>query len=346
MNEEKKKKKLSFLSRIIFFFNSVFAALLLLSYILPYAVPKSFPILSVLSLLVPVFIIINFFFMLFWILNVRRQFLVSFVVLIIGYSHVTSLYKFSKNTSKATENSISVMSYNVRLFNIYEWLKESHVDKKIVDLVHAEFPDIIAFQEFHKKQIPAFSFYPHQYVVLTGKNKKTGQAIFSKYPIIHKGSLDFPNTANNAIFIDIVKNKDTIRIYNIHLESLRINPQKEELSQENSGRLLKRMANTFKMQQTQAELFEQHRKQSHHREIILGDFNNTQFSNVYKKIKGDMKDAFVEAGQGFGKTLDFAFFPMRIDFILVDQSFVVHKFKTFSEHYSDHFPVQSVISLQ
>ena len=346
MREEKKKKKLSLASRIIFFFNSVFAALLLLSYILPYAVPKSFPILSVLSLLVPVFIIINFFFMLFWILAVRKQFFLSFIVLIIGYSHVSSLYKFSKNTTEATENSLSIMSYNVRLFNIYEWLKEPHVDKKIVDLVHSEFPDVIAFQEFHSKQASAFSFYQHQYVVLTGKNKKTGQAIFSKYPIIHKGSIDFPNTANNAIFIDIVKKKDTIRVYNLHLESLRINPKEEELSQENSGRLLKRMANTFKMQQTQAELFEQHREQGRYKEIILGDFNNTQFSNVYKKIKGDMKDAFVEAGQGFGKTLDFAFFPMRIDFILVDESFTVHSFKTFSEHFSDHFPIQSVISLK
>ncbi|MBC8753725.1 endonuclease/exonuclease/phosphatase family protein [Kordia sp. YSTF-M3] len=340
-----KKKKISFLGRIIFFLNSVFAALLLLSYILPYAVPKSFPILSVLSLLVPVFIVINFCFMAFWILNVRKHFLLSLFVLILGYSHVTSLYKFSGNTTEPSQNAISVMSYNVRLFNIYDWIKEDHIDKKIVDLIRSESPDIIALQEFHRNQEAAFSFYPYKYVALKSKNEKTGQAIFSKFPILHKGSVEFPNTPNNAIYIDILRNNDTIRVYNLHLQSLRINPQKEEFSQKNSERLLKRMANTFKMQQSQVELFEINRTKCHYKKIILGDFNNTQFSNVYKTIKGNMKDAFVESGKGFGKTLDYPFFPMRIDFILADESFTVNTFHTFSEHYSDHFAIKSVISL-
>ncbi|MGH1385494.1 endonuclease/exonuclease/phosphatase family protein [Kordia sp.] len=342
---DKKKKRLRILSRVIFFLNSVFAALLLLSYILPYAVPKSFPILSVLSLLVPVFIVINFIFMLFWILSVRKHFLLSFIVLILGYSHVTSMYKFSGNTTEPSKNSLSLMSYNVRLFNIYDWIKESNINRKIVDLVQTTSPDIVAFQEFHHNQKEAFDFYPYQHIVLRGKKKKAGQAIFSKFPIIHKGSIEFPNTPNNAIYIDIVKNNDTIRVYNLHLQSLRINPQKEEFSQKNSERLLKRMAKTFKMQQSQVELFEANRKKCTYKNIILGDFNNTPFSNVYKRIKGDMKDAFVEAGKGFGSTLDFSYFPMRIDFILTDESFNVNTFKTFSEHYSDHFAIQSVISL-
>jgi endonuclease/exonuclease/phosphatase family metal-dependent hydrolase len=342
---DKKKKRLRILSRVIFSLNSVFAALLLLSYILPYAVPKSFPILSVLSLLVPVFIVINFIFMLFWILSVRKQFLLSFIVLILGYSHVTSMYKFSGNVTEPSENSLSLMSYNVRLFNIYDWIKESNIDRKIVDLIRTTSPDIIAFQEFHHNQKEAFDFYPYQHIVSKGKNKKVGQAIFSKLPIIHQGSIEFPNTTNNAIYIDIVKNNDTIRVYNLHLQSLRIDPKKEAFSQKNSERLMKRMATAFKMQQSQAELFEVNRRRCRYKKIILGDFNNTQFSNVYRKIKSDMKDAFVEAGSGFGTTLDFPYFPLRIDFILTDESFTVNTFKTFTEHYSDHFAIQSVISL-
>jgi endonuclease/exonuclease/phosphatase family metal-dependent hydrolase len=340
---EQKKKKLSILSRVVFFCNVLFAALLLLSYILPYVVPKSFPILSVLSLLVPVFIMINFIFMVFWMIRLRRQFLLSLVVLIVGYSYVTSLYQFSGNTVAPTENTMSVMSYNVRLFNIYNWIKEKKIDAKIVDLVKTTAPDVIAFQEFHRNHEKSFAFYPHKHVVFKGKKNKAGQAIFSKFPIINKGSLNFKNTPNNVIYIDIVKNNDTVRIYNLHLQSLHINPKEEEISQKNSERLLKRMANTFKMQQSQAELFEKNRRNCHYKEIILGDFNNTQFSNVYRKIKGSMKDAFVEAGQGFGSTLDFPYFPMRIDFILTDASFTVHSFQTFSEHYSDHFPIKSVI---
>ncbi|MEM6719937.1 MAG: endonuclease/exonuclease/phosphatase family protein [Bacteroidota bacterium] len=344
--DEKKEKRLRIASRIVFFVNSVFAALLVLSYILPYAVPKSFPILSVLSLLVPVFIVINFAFMMLWILFMRKQFLLSFIVLILGYSHVTTMYKFSGKSTEPSENALSVMSYNVRLFNIYDWIKESKIDEKIVELVRNASPDIMAFQEFHKKQQEAFDFYPYRHIVLRGKKKTVGQAIFSKFPIIQQGSIEFPNTSNNAIYIDIVQNNDTIRVYNLHLQSLHINPKKEEFSQKNSERLLKRMATAFTMQQSQAELFEINRRKCKHKKIILGDFNNTQFSHVYKKIKGDMKDAFVQAGTGFGSTLEFPYFPMRIDFILADSSFTVNSFKTFAEHYSDHYAIKSVISME
>ncbi|MFK7746880.1 MAG: endonuclease/exonuclease/phosphatase family protein [Kordia sp.] len=283
--------------------------------------------------------------MLFWILSVRKQFLLSFIVLILGYSHVTTMYRFSANPTKPSGNSLSVMSYNVRLFNIYDWIKESNIDQKIVDLVQTTSPDIVAFQEFHQNQKEAFDFYPHQFIVSKGKNKKVGQAIFSKLPIVNKGSINFPNTTNNAIYIDIVQHNDTIRVYNLHLQSLHINPKKEEFSQKNSGRLLNRMATAFKMQQSQAELFEENRSKCSYKKVILGDFNNTPFSNVYRKIKSDMKDAFVEAGTGFGSTLEFPYFPMRIDFILTDPSFTVNSFKTHTEHYSDHFPIYSVISL-
>jgi endonuclease/exonuclease/phosphatase family metal-dependent hydrolase len=343
---EQKKKRLRILSRVVFFFNVLFAALLLLSYILPFVVPKSFPILSVLSLLVPVFIMINFIFMILWLIRLRKQFFLSFIVLVIGYTHVISLYKFSGNTTEPSENSLSVMSYNVRLFNIYNWIPEKKIDQKIVDLVKTTSPDVVAFQEFHRNHEDSFRFYDHKHVVFKGKKNKAGQAIFSKFPIINKGSLNFQNTPNNVIYIDILKNNDTIRIYNLHLQSLHINPQQEEISQKNTERLVKRMAKTFKMQHSQAELFEKNRRNCKYKEIILGDFNNTQFSNVYRKIKGPMKDAFVEAGKGFGSTFDYPYFPMRIDFIFVDTSFTVNSFKTFSELYSDHYPIHSVISLE
>jgi endonuclease/exonuclease/phosphatase family metal-dependent hydrolase len=67
---------------------------------------------------------------------------------------------------------------------------------------------------------------------------------------------------------------------------------------------------------------------------------------VYKQIKGDLQDAFVEAGNGFGRTYNFRFFPVRIDFILVDDAFEVNSFKTFDVELSDHYPVMSRVKLK
>ena len=59
----------------------------------------------------------------------------------------------------------------------------------------------------------------------------------------------------------------------------------------------------------------------------------------------EVKDTFEEAGNGFGRTFDFRYFPIRIDFILVDQAFEVNNFKVLEEKLSDHYPIIAKINL-
>ena len=238
------------------------------------------------------------------------------------------------------------MNYNVRLFNLYKWIDEDSVETKIVDFIKTESPEILSIQEYHPHKNVDLSFFKYKFEKLSGKKTKYGQAIFSQFPIVNSGSIEFPDTGNNAIFADVLKGTDTIRIYNIHLESLRIDTKVESLKKENSERLFNRVGTTFKMQQFQAELFLMHKKQCNYKMIICGDFNNTAFSYVYRKIKGDLNDAFIESGNGFGRTYDFKFFPIRIDFILTDAAFSVNGFKAYNDHYSDHYPIMTTLSLE
>ncbi len=271
--------------------------------------------------------------------------MLSFVVLAIGYFSFGSLYKFSGPSQSENADSFRVMNYNVRLFNLYNWIPEKDVETKMVDLIKAEAPDILSLQEYHPHQNIDLSFYGHKYEKLSGKKTKYGQAIFSKFPIVHSGSIEFPSTSNNAIFADVLIGNDTIRVYNIHLESMRIDPKAESLNKEDSGRLFRRIGTTFRMQQFQSELFLMHKKQCKYKMIVCGDFNNTAFSYVYRKIKGELNDTFKEAGNGFGRTYHFKFFPIRIDFILADERFKVNGFNTFNAHYSDHYPIMTTLSL-
>ena len=271
--------------------------------------------------------------------------MLSLVALAIGYFSFGTLYKFSTTKNTEIVNSLTVMNYNVRLFNIYGWISEENIEIKIIDFIREKAPDVISFQEYHPHKNIDLSIFKYKFEKLSGKKTKYGQAIFSQYPIINSGSVAFPNTSNNAIFVDIVKKEDTIRVYNVHLQSLRINADVDKLAQEDSERLFKSVGQTFEMQQFQTELFLKHKKQCKYKMIICGDFNNTAFSYVYKEIKGDLQDAFKVAGNGFGRTYDFKFFPTRIDFILVDNAFPIDSFKTFDIQYSDHFPVMANISL-
>ena len=340
-------KKLKFVNKIIFVVNSLAAFLLLISYILPYIPPKSFATLSVLSLSVPLLIILNLLFFLYWLLKVKKQLLLSLIVLLLGWSHITSMYKFSGSKNVEDADNFSVMTFNVRLFNRFGWLPNIHVKEDIVKLIKTDKPDIVCLQEYSRGKNPIKNLDGYYNFNATyTKDAKGGQTIFSKFPIINSGSLEFQNTYNNAIFVDVVKGKDTLRVYTLHLQSAGIRTDVDNLKRETSSHLFKQVGATFKAQQEQVELFLDHKSKCKYKTIITGDFNNTAYSYIYKEIKGeDYVDTFEEAGNGFGRTFDFKFFPLRIDFILADEDFTVNGFKTYDVKLSDHYPIKATLKL-
>lgn len=332
----KKKKTFLTFTKLLHLINSIFATALFLSYFLPFISPKNTPTFSVLSLFVPVLIILNIAFFIYWIIKLKKYFILSGLVLLIGWSFSTPFYKISSKKTML-ETDVKVMSYNVRMMNYYKWIKEDSIDAKIVNFINEKKPDILAFQEYHYSKKRNLK-YPYSYFAPKSKKKNFGLAIFTNYKIINKGSLDFKQSSNNAIFVDIVKQKDTIRIYNLHLQSLKINPAKENFGQENSEKLLARLKSGFKKQTLQTEQFLKHEQQFKGKKIICGDLNNTSYSWVYKQIAKNKKDAFIEAGSGLGKSFNY-FFPMRIDFIFTDSKTSINYFKTYDKKYSDHYPI-------
>ncbi|WP_142783734.1 endonuclease/exonuclease/phosphatase family protein [Changchengzhania lutea] len=339
-------KGLHIFDKFMYVINIIVAMLLLFACILPLLPPKTFSVLSVLNLGISFLVLVNALFLLYWLAKLKKQLLLSLIILIIGYLSFGSVYKFSASKHVDHPDNIKVMNYNVRLFDLYEWLPDPNTETKIVDFIKKSAPDMLCIQEYHPHKNVDFSFFKYKFEMLSGYKMKYGQAIFSQYPIINSGSIDFPDTDNNAIFADIVKGKDTVRLYNVHLESMKIDTNVESLKQEKSERLFKRVGGAFKMQQLQSELFVMHKESSPYKIIISGDFNNTDFSYVYRKIKGDLIDTFKDAGNGFGRTYDFRFLPVRIDFILVDDAFDVNGFKTFDVHYSDHYPIMATLRLE
>ncbi|REE79951.1 endonuclease/exonuclease/phosphatase family metal-dependent hydrolase [Lutibacter oceani] len=336
-------KKLSILDKLLFFVNSLLATLLLVSYLGYFISPNIFAFFSFLSLTIPFSIILNLIFIVYWVLKLKKQFLLSTIVLLIGYQYITKFYSLSEKKVLLTEDA-KLMSYNVRMFNLYNWIDEENIDQKIFDFIKEKSPDILCIQEFHPSKKLNLN-YPYKYVKIRTNQNNFGHAIFSKYKIINSGSLNFSNSSNNAIFVDLIKNNDTIRVYNIHLESLKINPKEETLTQKNSEKLKLRVENAFKKQANQAKLIIQHQEKINHKSIICGDFNNNAFSWVYNQLKKGKNDAFEIAGKGFGTTFYYKF-PFRIDFIFTDEKIEVNNYKTYDVKYSDHFPIMARLNFE
>ena len=334
-------KNLSFLDKILYLANTLFATFLLLSFLLPYISPVIIPVFAILSLFVPVLLIMNFVFTIYWLLKLKKQFLLSFIILGIGCFFAPPFYKISSTTS-SFNSDLKVMSYNVKTFDLFSNDKAIEKKQNGYDFIAEKNPDILVIQEYYKSKKVQFSF-PYKYLKFKSKISKYGMAIYSKFKILNAGSLNLENTGNNIIFADILKEKDTIRIYNTHFESLKIKPNQENFGEKNSSKLIQRVSQSFKKQALQAEVFLKHEKKWTGKKIVCGDFNNTPYSWMYTKISTNKKDAFIEAGKGFGQTYNY-WFPMRIDFILTDENAIVNQFSNYLEKYSDHYPIQARIN--
>jgi len=339
------KKPTSIWNRVVFVINILVALLLIITGIISFIPSQIVSALSVLSLVVPFLFLLNFLFLIYWVIRTRRQFTLSLVAIVFGYLIFGSFYGMG-NTGEYQKKAsdLSIMSYNVWHFNINGWIDEPNVGDRIIDFINEENPDVLVLQEYSRVRYKQLGQYPYRSE--TPNSDRVTQAIFSKYPIINSGSLDLPKTGNNIIYADIFFNKDTVRIYNFHLQSFRIIPSTDNFSDgKKSERIYRRMVNTFSKQLEQAKIFKDHFENSTYTNIVCGDFNNTQFSNVYKIVKGDLQDTFLEKGESFGRTYNLWKFPLRIDYILADPDFEILSHQNFDIRLSDHYPVMATLRL-
>lgn len=347
------KNKLSLINKLLFLLNNIVAIALIISFFIPNLSPEKYGVLALLSLLTPLLIILNVIFIIYWIfVGFKKQLFLSLFVIILSLLFISPLYKFDSNNTKVSKNSISIMTYNVRKFNIYKWIKDENIHSKISEFIIEENPDIVVLQEYgnvknFKLKYPYYSnplIDNYRDTVMNNKFR-TKLAIFSKYRIISEGILKDKKHQVSITYADIIKNRDTIRVYNFHLASLGIIPNKEYLGHDNSEKLIKRLRYSFKAQQKQINLLNNHIKNCKYKIIIAGDMNNTAYSWAYKNIKNDLQDSFLEAGNGFGKTYEFKKFPFRIDYIFSDKSMEFTNHKNYEKKYSDHYPISATIEI-
>jgi endonuclease/exonuclease/phosphatase family metal-dependent hydrolase len=265
--------------------------------------------------------------------------------LVFAYFHFNPFFEFSsEGDASKYENTLSVLSYNVRLFNAYEKnTSEEAVTLEFAELLKNENPDIVCIQEFYSDYTTDMSEYPYQFIHFKEPGNKLGHAIFSKYPLINKKGFDFKNSYNNTIFADVIVGSDTLRVYNLHLQSIGILPSVDFLQKQGTEHIKKRISETFVEQEAQIGEIMKHKAKTKHPVILTGDFNNTSFSYAYKELKRDMKDAFLERGNGIGTTYSFVSYPMRIDYILTSETFDVLRFNNVKQTFSDHYPVSATL---
>jgi endonuclease/exonuclease/phosphatase family metal-dependent hydrolase len=368
------KGKASIFSKIMLGFNALAVLLLLLSYLAAFISPAQAWYFGILGLAYPVLLICNVLFIIFWLLLWKRYVFISLFAILLGFFdlwHTFPIHLNKKPLVNTDGHLVKLMSYNVRLFDLYNWSHNIESRAQFFEFLKKEQPKIICFQEYYtegpKGTLHNTDTLTH---ILNAKNShieisdrfgddgNMGMATFTHYPIVGKGKISFTeSTHNSCIYTDIAINTDTIRVYNIHLQSIRFQPEdyeyvkevnkdKEKADLDGTRKIMGRLKIAFVKRAKQVDILSDHIKHSPYPVLVCGDFNDSPSSYSYHNIKGDLKDAFVENATGMGNTYNGIFPSFRIDYMLYDNRFSSSFFKIHKKKMSDHYAISCAIDLK
>lgn len=359
------------LQNTIMLANFIFAILLLLSYLSAHVSPQNIWILSFFGLAYPLLLAVNILFVIYWAIKRKILFIYSLIIIMLGWNHLSNTFQVNLSDKQPAnpDNTFTFLSYNVRLFNLYNWIDEPSVKISIYEYLLNEDPDILCIQEYFFNEDDPFSQtrnfrrlherYNHiEYSSSNKGNFNFGIATFSKYPIINKGAIDFINSSNVSIYSDIVINTDTIRVLNNHLQSIQFTQDNinfiDSLGKHDNRKnitgimdIAGKLKEAFIRRSRQVEIIAGHIDRSPYPVILTGDFNDTPVSYTYRRLTHqNLKDAFVNSGNGIGNTYVAKLPLFRIDYILHSSGLQSFYYDSPKIELSDHYPLKCEFSFR
>ncbi|MEO7767767.1 MAG: endonuclease/exonuclease/phosphatase family protein, partial [Ferruginibacter sp.] len=333
---------------------------------------------AVLGLIFPLLFILVLLFLICWLIARSRWCLLSLVAIALSWQQLSAVVSLhGKKEFILTKNNETL---RVLTWNTSSWGETSKSDgtttnlPKMLETVKEQQADVLCFQEFWDRKSSRSSDarysnieefkkmgYPYFYFAKTINDnfyRKMGVSIISKYPItdtvkFRYGEDDF---AEDLIYADIQFNQQKIRIFTTHLQSVRFEQgeysaiskikRTDKSGLRDSKNIVRKLKNAYWYRGSQADLVKEKIKESPYPVIICGDFNDVPNSYTYFTIKGNLQDAFLKKGNGIGRTFQYLFPTLRIDYILADKNLDVEQFNRITVPYSDHYPVVADFSVK
>lgn len=353
---------------------NILVALFLIGAVLAwYVAPSKIIAFSFLGLAFGAILFVNFLFVLLWIFARKWKCLgIQVLFLICCYVPITTYFPISFSTpeDEISSDSFKILSYNIRSFNW--WTGDKAKNNPIFEYILEQNPDIICLQEFSAEKKTTkngglslaeiderFRDYKFKDFYNSRNNDATvqyGLAIYSKYPILRKEQVHMLSTFNGGIVYELEIKGRKVTLANIHMESNRITSDDKKLYSdflrkrndvqltEVAHNIKDRMSASFTKREFQVgqinkalDLF------NNETVVVCGDFNDTPISYVYKNVKGNLVDSFVESGSGLGITYNENMFLFRIDYIFHSENLKAYNFRVGDRKISDHYPVWTTL---
>ena len=298
----------------------------------------------------------------------------------VAIPHSSFLIPHSKFLVPHSKADVTLLSANVRIFNVYAQLRDAdnHSSKAFIDWLAESPADILCLQEFyHEPQGsrengdvfraaqrigPAAGRQAFVSKSLTNRiGAEFGLAIFSRYPIVRKGVIRFGKlTQNHAMWADVARparpgaRPDTIRVFNLHLQSMSLAEAdivaaattEAGLRQKAAG-LLRRFRNGAVARAHQTDTLVARLARSPYPVLLAGDLNDLPYSYAYDQLADRLQNAWASTGTGLGATYHGRLPGLRIDQQFASPDWQILGCRVHREIlWSDHFPVEAVYRLR
>lgn len=358
-----RKKGILRMRTIMHVINSIGLISLLFAYLSPFIHPGTIRIIPLFGLVYPIIFVVVIALLIFSFIKKSRWKFVFIGALLLGFKLHFRTFVWGSDEEQGEAKSIRLLSYNVHLFDRYNasWDDSYKTKDKIFDYLTKQKADIFCFQEFYHQDKPTtFSTkdslipmlnirdYHERYQHKKKGRQNFGICILSKFPIIEKGDIifnDSDSSNNMCIYADIATDVDTFRIYNLHLQSIRLEGndyaifEQNQSTSQNVFRVLNKIMKAYPVRAEQANKVTDHMRNSPHPVIVCGDFNDTPLSYTYNQFNAQLSDAFRNCGFGIGQTYAGKLPAGRIDYIFHSPTIGSRNFVIQKEKLSDHYAV-------
>ena len=366
-----KKKGLSFIDKIFLWITLFLCICLLTSYLAPIIDPEKFWPIAFFGLAYPFLLLCSTSMFVYWLLRKKIWALLPLVTIAIGWGILNKNIGLRFPSAHGLKNAgaIRIMTYNVHNFKRYGAKNDISTKHEILDIVANQQPDIIGFQEFYTRNHGQYNMLDSIQKILRSKNyffetvvsnkdEAIGLALFSKLPIIAHGYIQLAerSSENQCIYIDVKKGDKTFRIYSVHLQSIRFDPDDyrylNNISQQgkpqvgSAKRLGSKLKIAFEKRSEQVFKIKRHADSCAYPYIISGDFNDTPTSYAVNQMCKGLKNAFLEKGSGMGRTYNGSFPNYQIDYIMACKQFDILNYDIIEKRLSDHYPICSDLVLK
>jgi endonuclease/exonuclease/phosphatase family metal-dependent hydrolase len=346
-----------FVKYIVLTVNLIAVLSLLMAYLSGYISPEKWWIPSFFGLAYFLILGVNLLFLVFWLVISPKYMLLSLVAILGGWGYVTRYIQIHEKTTE--EGNLKILSYNVHHFRGEGKNSQEQTSGEIIRFLNVQKADIICLQEVRLRQNKIFNlaktvdemeFINHYQYARTSST--FGSVTMSRFPIISMNEIRFENSRNITIYTDIVTDKDTVRIFNVHLHSYGIDPKDytimesgvtSEQDLRDAREVGSKLKRGFQMRARQVDTIRKMIEESPYPVVVCGDLNDVPASYSYQQLRKGLKDAFVRSGKGLGSTYFNRLPSLRIDYILHSPVYESFNFHTHDIRLSDHLPVSAVL---